>query len=383
MKNIAFDYQVFAMQTYGGVSRYYFELCSRLQNLSNQEMNGRIVAPIHVNEYIQKLPQSQIDYFLRVNRFPGAWRFLQPFNQMMSRYKMATNHTNLVHETFYCQQSVAPQNCPRVITVYDMLFEAQAKQSRAYQSMLQTKKKAIERADKVICISASTKRELIQYLSVPESKISTIHLGFELSSAVPSFSANTNTQVPINAETNHNHLTAKPFLLHVGYRAGYKNFTNLLKAYAASDYLKNTFDLVTFGPNPFTRDESLHIEGLKLSDHVRQVSGSDEKLIAHYQNAAAYILPSTYEGFGIPLLEAMQFGCPVLCSDTTSMPEVAGNAACYFDPHSIDSMRSVIESTMQSTHLKDQKIQLGFERVKQFSWNKCTLETINLYRQLL
>ncbi len=235
MKNIVFDYQVFAMQMFGGVSRYYFELCSRLQDLSNQEMSGRIVAPIHVNEYIQKLALTQLDTFLRLKRFPGSWRFLQPFNQALSRSRLRSINTDLVHETFYSQQTVAPKKCPTVVTVYDMLFEELASSSRAYQSILQTKKKAIERADRVICISESTKRELIKFLAIPESKISTIHLGFELSNAA---SSQANGDIEIDA----NKSTAKPYLLHVGYRAGYKNFTTLLKAYAASDYLKNTFD---------------------------------------------------------------------------------------------------------------------------------------------
>ena len=163
----------------------------------------------------------------------------------------------------------------------------------------------------------------------------------------------------------------------------YKNFTTLLKAYAASEYLKNTFDLVTFGPNPLTRDEKQLIGDLKLTGHVKYESGSDDKLIAHYKNAAAFIHPSTYEGFGIPLLEAMQYGCPVMCSDTTSMPEVAGNAAIYFDPHSVDSMRTVIERTVQATQTMAQQTQHGYERVKQFSWNKCTRETIKVYQKLL
>ena len=376
MKQIVFDYQVFAMQTYGGVSRYYFELCSRLQELSNHEMSGRIVAPIHVNEYIQKLPKSQLAGSFRFKRFPGAWRLAHPFNQFLSRKLLSQANANLVHETFYSQHSVAPKKCPTVVTVYDMLFEEQAKHSHAYQSLLQVKKKAIERADHVICISESTKRELNKFLAIPESKISTIHLGFELSNAA---SSHANGDIEIDA----NKSTAKPYLLHVGYRAGYKNFTTLLKAYAASEYLKNTFDLVTFGPNPLTRDEKQLIGDLKLTGHVKYESGSDDKLIAHYQNAAAFIHPSTYEGFGIPLLEAMQFGCPVLCSDTTSMPEVAGDAANYFDPQSIDSMRFAIEKTVSASAEKALQIQLGLERVKQFSWNKCTLETIKVYQQLL
>ncbi len=125
------------------------------------------------------------------------------------------------------------------------------------------------------------------------------------------------------------------------------------------------------------------IGDLKLTGHVKYESGSDDKLIAYYKNAAAFIYPSTYEGFGIPLLEAMQFGCPVVCGDSTSMPEVAGNAANYFDPQSIDSMRFAIEKTVSASAEKALQIQRGLERVKHFSWNKCTLETIKVYQQLL
>jgi glycosyltransferase involved in cell wall biosynthesis len=185
-----------------------------------------------------KITKSQLAGSFRFKRFPGAGDW-HPFNQFLSRSCCQTN-ANLVHETFYSQHSVAPK-MPTVVTVYDMLLRNKLS-IHILTNLFCRLRKGDRRADRVICISESTKRELIKFLAIPESKISTIHLGFELSTDA-SVIANANNKFVNDSKKS----TTKPYLLHVGYRAGYKNFTTLLKAYAASDYLKNTFNLVTFG----------------------------------------------------------------------------------------------------------------------------------------
>lgn len=108
---------------------------------------------------------------------------------------------------------------------------------------------------------------------------------------------------------------------------------------------------------------------------------ADDSLLASlYSQAALFVYPSLYEGFGLPLLEAMRCGCPVACSNTSSMPEIAGDAASYFDPSDEEGMRAVMESTLQSKDILRSLQARGYERGKLFSWDKCVSQTLELYR---
>jgi glycosyltransferase involved in cell wall biosynthesis len=98
-----------------------------------------------------------------------------------------------------------------------------------------------------------------------------------------------------------------------------------------------------------------------------------------YARATAFIFPSLYEGFGIPILEAFAAGCPVILSNTSSLPEIGGDGAVYFDPYSIDDMRTVIERVITSKDMQSELVKNGRNQAKKFSWEKCTRETMNIY----
>ena len=116
---------------------------------------------------------------------------------------------------------------------------------------------------------------------------------------------------------------------------------------------------------------------------IQQIGGGDDVLAYLYQSAEAFIYPSLYEGFGIPPLEAMSLGCPVICSNTSSLPEVVGDAGEYFDPNNMESIRSAIETVMQSQARRDEFVQKGRERCAIFSWARCAEETMTIYRGLM
>ena len=122
--------------------------------------------------------------------------------------------------------------------------------------------------------------------------------------------------------------------------------------------------------------------GLAL-EQVMHVGGSDERLAAMYKGAAALVYPSKYEGFGIPPLEAMSLDCPVICSNTSSIPEVVGEAGEYFDPFDQDSIRAAIERVLQSPARRQQLVVLGRSRCKLFSWERCAEQTAAVYRRLV
>jgi glycosyltransferase involved in cell wall biosynthesis len=176
---------------------------------------------------------------------------------------------------------------------------------------------------------------------------------------------------------------SKPYLLYVGHRGGYKNFEGFLRAYASSLWLSDNFNVVCFGGGIFSRDEVALIKSLRLSmNHVIQVNGGDNKLASVYRDAALFVYPSLYEGFGIPPLEAMSLGCPVACSNTSSIPEVAGDAAEYFDPYDLDSMRTAMELVLSSEVRLNELIKLGKFRCARFSWDRCAKETLSVYKGL-
>jgi glycosyltransferase involved in cell wall biosynthesis len=118
-------------------------------------------------------------------------------------------------------------------------------------------------------------------------------------------------------------------------------------------------------------------------ERVVNVTGDDSKLASFYATAEAFVYPSIYEGFGIPMLEAMECGCPVLCGNTSSMPEVAGDAAIYFNARDTQEMAAALQKIVHSSEERLSLIAKGKERVKQFSWDICAQQTYSVYEKLL
>ena len=170
--------------------------------------------------------------------------------------------------------------------------------------------------------------------------------------------------------------------MYVGNRKGYKNFGTLLQAYASSPILRE-FELIAFGGHPLLPDEQKEIARLGITDQVRCESGSDQELAARYRAAAAFIYPSKYEGFGLSPLEAMNHGCPVVCSNGGSIPEVVGDAGVYFDPNNPEELRTALERVVTTKTLQADLRARGYARLAAFSWDKCAAETARIYREIL
>jgi glycosyltransferase involved in cell wall biosynthesis len=173
-----------------------------------------------------------------------------------------------------------------------------------------------------------------------------------------------------------------PFILYVGQRGGYKNFRVLLEAFCGSALLKARFHLVAFGGGPFSADERRELEARAVGDRVHQVGGDDGLLRAYYSAASVFVYPSRYEGFGIPPLEAMASGCPVVCSDAGSILEVVGDAGAHFEPDDHTRLRALLERVTEDGDYASQMRADGFKRAKQFSWAKCAEQTLRAYRAL-
>lgn len=362
---VIFDQQIFSLQEYGGISRYVCSLATSLAGIEGVE--AKIIAPFHINTYLEKLPKAIVSG-IKVPKIPKMGRVIQQCSFWLAPVYIARFKPEVVHETYYSEISRVPKGSRRVVTVYDMIHEKFSSNFPSNDRTSELKRLATQRADHIICISENTRKDLLEFFDLPEDKVSVVYLGFD------KLTPKDTEEININ----------KPYLLYVGQRGGYKNFEGFLRAYASSPWLRSNFNIVCFGGGSFLSNEIKLFTELKLSDdQLIQVNGSDKKLANFYNSAALFVYPSLYEGFGIPPLEAMSLDCPVVCSNNSSIPEVAGNAAEYFDPNDFESMRETIENVLNSPSRQAELIENGHVRCAHFSWQRCADETLSIYRSLI
>jgi glycosyltransferase involved in cell wall biosynthesis len=363
---VAFDHQIFTAQRYGGISRYFSELPGRMPKDLVAEV--AVIAPLHVNYY---LSQPRVRQFVRGCYIPfdfrGQTRIVSLVNGIAAPVTWRRMRADIAHETYFSVEPVGVAR-RRVVTVYDMIYELFPNEFSHSEEVIEAKRAAIVRADHVICISEATRRDLVSFYNVESSRTTVIHLGH---SSMDGHEPPTGSMVAQGR---------KRTILYVGNRGGYKNFSRLAAAYASSPHLRSEFEVLAFGGPPFSAEEVAEFERFGVRDRMRQRGGSDRDLRSCYENAAVFVCPSLYEGFGIPVVEAMAYGCPVISSDRGSLPEVVGDAGVYFDPESIDDIRAVLERVSADAALQQQLRQRGRERAEAFSWDRCAAQTAAVYR---
>jgi glycosyltransferase involved in cell wall biosynthesis len=352
------------MHKHGGISRYFCGLARALSMDSNNKI--KIISPFYINEYLGELPKILV-YGTKIPALPKTGRLLKAYNSLLSRTYIDHFAPNVVHETYYSPSTYAPLKSSRTITVFDMIHELFPEMFPKNDPTSKWKHISTERADHIFCISENTRSDLLNIFGVDEKKVSVVYLGFDaLSLGCDSLGT-----------------IFKPYILYVGQRGGYKNFENLIRAYASSPWLFNNFNIICFGGGAFEDSERLTYSRLGVKDsQIFYRTGSDVDLGKCYQKASIFVYPSLYEGFGIPLLEAMSLNCPVVCSSVSSIPEVAGSAAEYFDPMDPDSIRYAIELVLNSKERQAELINHGRQRCQFFSWERCAAETSSIYENL-
>lgn len=371
--NILYDHSVFQNQRFGGVSRYFYELITRMSKEKDTEVD--LFQGIHVNEYDlsfnRKLYNSYVGYKpqLKISPYIRSHLFIIPNKILFSKF-YKTSNIDLYHPTYYYQNIKKHHKVPIVLTVYDMIHELYPNQSRYSKYTINAKRISIEVADKIICISNNTKKDLMEIYDVPEDKIEVIYLANSLQKS--------KNYLNVTKELG----IRKPYLLYVGDRNGvYKNFSTLLDAYITS--LKDRFNLVCFGGGSLNQNELSIINKAKCGGEVFQLSGHDNILVYLYSNAFAYICPSFYEGFGLPPLEAMGMGCPVIASNTSSIPEVIGNAGILFNPESKYDLIDAIELLENNTEKYNELIKCGFVQESKFDWDTTAKKTVGVYKEVI
>ncbi len=363
--NIIYDFQAFSFQEYGGISNYFFQL---IKNISkNEKDNIDIIIRYSNNNYFEELGYSEILKFFPGWRFKGRNEIIKRLNQRnfsqnIKKYKKI----DLFHPTYYDPYflNILP-DIPFVLTIHDMTHELFPGSFSKLDKTIRNKNILAGRAKRIIAMSESTKRDIVRILKIPETKIDVI---YHASSISQSKQKKPSTRLP------------DKYLLYVGKRNTYKNFSFFLKAV---NTIKEKINIVCAGGGKFNSSELTLIKDLELSNRLTQIDVSDDELAYLYSNAFAFIFPSLYEGFGIPILEAFACGCPAVLSARSAFPEIAEDAALFFNPESTESFKKVVERLLNNQSLSDSLISLGYKRLKNFSWEKTAAKTVELYNQAL
>lgn len=358
-----FDHQIFSIQRYGGISRYFVELMQSLNKLDG--LRAEAVAPAHVNAYLRAAGSKNLFSFELQHPQKGL-RYRPQLTAPVFKLAQIIGSPDIVHETHYIlgSEHISSQS-NLVSTCHDMIFEKHPQWVPGSEDRARLKKKTYDRADAIICISEHTRDDLLDLYPQFASKVFTVHHGVDHTPAPD--------ELPIQLPT--------PYLLFVGVRQGYKNFDNLLRALGRSAVLRNNFQLLCFGGGALTQQERLFAQKAGFQpDRMHHLSGSDELLSYVYKRASAFVFPSLYEGFGMPLTEAMVHGCPIVCSDASCFPEICGDVGTYFNGEDPDGIAHAIEAVVETS---DRRTEPLLARSRQFSWQRCAEQTANAYRSII
>lgn len=360
---ILFDHQIFLSQKYGGPSRYFIELN---KNMNREGIQSSIFSPFYINNYLKNENKNifKKSFFLK-KKFKLNFLFKYLNNTLTNNFINNTK-IDIIHPTYYNLKKYKEFKIPKILTVYDLTHE-KFPEFYGLPKNNKIKKDALDIADYYLCPSECTKKDLMEIYNIDENKISVVYWA--------PFSKSINKII--------NNYKKDNFLLFVGNRHKYKNAYKLLEAFCKNKFLLENYKIIFFGGGKFNSYEKGLIKELNLINKVKLIIGSDKNLIELYQKATLMVYPSLYEGLGLPILEAMTHGCPVATSYSSGMIEAGGTAVEFFDPNSTESISNSLLKIINSSEYSNKLIELGFDHVKNFTWNKCAKETFNVYQKII
>lgn len=359
---VLFDTEIFGQQLHGGISRYYAEL---IRHLPHHGVEPVLIAPLTFNQHLMPL---QTPGFVGV-RAPGALRnrhtvravhhFLRLADEVSSRVLKYS----LLHHTYYNRR--LDVQVPQVTTVVDMIPERfpelfpggnphGAKESAARASRL------------VFTISECTRRDLLAFYPQLEARVVVTHLAVDQDF----FRSRARGE-------------EDGTILFVGDRGGYKNFATFARAAARLLAERPELRVLCVGGSPLQEHERVPFEEQGVSARLERRTATDEELPSIYRRATAFVFPSKYEGFGLPILEAFASGCPVVLSNASCFPEVADDAASYFDPSSSDELLETLRRVTCDSAYRSELRRRGGNRVNDFTWDRTAERTSAAYHDLV
>lgn len=359
---MAFDEQIFALQAYGGISRMFAELAR--QFIDDPDLGVELLplnAPV-INRYL--LDNAQLKAHLAVRDAVHEYRsLLRYFMRVQPRRGL-----DIVHNTFYLPHGLAPYpRAKRIVTVHDMIPERMP-ETRRRLDFLTLKRHYVSRADHIICVSEATRADMLDVYGPIDAPISVVHHGVD-----PVFQPG----LPKPASLPDH------YIVFVGNRGGYKDADVLLQAFASVHDDFPDLTLLFIGGGSFTKDEQARLAGLNIKDRVQHLSLRDNEMPGAYGGAEVCVFPSRFEGFGLPALEAMACGTPTLLANSTSLPEVGGNAARYFIAGDPDDLAHQLADLLTNSEERASLRMAGIQRAAGFTWRRAAEETLAVYRSTI
>ena len=353
MIKVLFESSIFLHQKVGGISRYITTLN---KCLSKYGVSSKIFSPISINHHLNN--DSNNIYFLKFKNIPRFCRkIFFSINNFLTLIYILIKKPDILHFSYYNNSIVNFINIPYIITVYDLIHEKIKSTQEQFK-----KKKLFNKAKHIICISNQTKKDLINIYKIDKNKITVIYLGTK------------KKKFGIKKK--------KKFILFVGSRIKYKNFKKLVQAFASSQYLKKNYKIICFGDNPFGNQELKFFENFGVLNKVEHLEGDDSQLEKLYREASLYVSVSLFEGFGLTLLEAMKFKCPVVCSDIPVFREIYRDGCVYVKPKNVRSIKLGIENILKSSYKQKRLISNSNKIVNEYDWEKCVLNTSEIYKKI-
>jgi len=355
---VRFDDQIFTMQTQGGISRYFVQLIREFTEDPRLGVNVQLGWRWTRNHHASEAGLGAALPVLGGSR----GRVLRTANRAMN---IAQPDVDLIHQTYYRSEYLPRKPTrPTAVTIYDMTPELFPELfPRGYPHQL--KREYVRRAAVVFCISENTRRDLLRSYGSIESPIVVTHLGVG-GRFVPGSTR------PVWAPDS--------YVLFVGNRGGYKDFRLLLESFAELAPQQSGISLLAVGGGPLAEDERALVSRWGLGNRVIQTAASDGELPGIYGGAEVFVFPSRYEGFGLPALEAMACGTPTVLADSSSLPEIGGDAALYFPPGDSSALAAQLDRILMDVELRRDLSLKGLARARHFAWSQTARDTARGYR---
>ncbi len=351
---------IFRAQERGGITRVFVEVARRLTR------PVVVIAGFHRSREIADLGACVRHAWPRPG-FRGSRLLFGPLDRLVDAWALPRSGA-ILHPTYYRPPGSLPAGVPWVVTVHDMAHERFPDLFRPpwwRRDPAVFKLALCARAARIVCYSESTRRDLAKALPAAAGKTRVIPLAGRTWDGVPS------RGVPA---------VARPFVLWVGERHGYKNWARTMEALARSSS-GGAIGVLCAGGGPFRPGEQEHLRRLGLEGRAAQRGLSEPELRWAYENAAALLYTSLWEGFGLPVLEALALGCPVLGSDRASLSEVGGEVVTYADPEDPEALRHGIELVLAQARTPE-RVASRRAQASRFSWDATARAYEQVYRDL-
>jgi len=373
------------LMPHGGVSRYYAEMIRRLPSDIGWKLAMESTSNVYLRQPPFNLPahnqtvQNFIAETLHGHSFRGVSHVYKMLARLMPRRfpsgelanerifasELERGDFDILHLTsphpMYNNWRCVVGRKPIVVTVHDLIPEIIYGDERVRKC----RKQLLKDASHIIAVSENTRNDIKRLYGMSEEKISVIHHGY--------LSVDMSRIKPFKSDV--------PYVLYVGKRGGYKRFDFFIRA---MEPLIKTEGLRLFCTgNPFTTDEIALLKRMGVYDMVTQRFVTDDEMASLFVGALAFVYPSEYEGFGIPILDAFAARCPVILSRSSCFPEVAGEAALYFDVGDVDMLRKNIMLLRDDLSVRREMISRGCNRLMEFNWDKCARLTAQIYRRII